>query len=350
MDVKHRHLFNFAASYQSGGLKRLQEYARWFNANGGASFIIHPNCAGLRDEYPANRYYVASQSVFDRVLGNTEYLTDVCADIGEPTLYYSYGIPVFRRIGAVNWFHLSNVLPFEMDRVPLSATDRLKFSFMGWQIRRWGRNADVVSAESRSSLRQLPAMGSAKLCVSVNGSDDELERLTWPAGVVEAVAVVVGTVWYKALDDAFRVFEMLRRTEPDLKLIVIGREDWVPQSFKSHDDVVIRGQIPRADVIQQLARARYYISTTLVENSYNAASEGVFLARESFLSDIGPHRELLEGSPHSTVEVPGLSRPVLRVTRDEASARILKTWDHVIRDMLAVADEGGPGAGNVSDA
>jgi hypothetical protein len=26
--------------------------------------------------------------------------------IGRPELYYSYGIPLYRRFGRVNWFHL----------------------------------------------------------------------------------------------------------------------------------------------------------------------------------------------------------------------------------------------------
>ena len=33
-------LFNFSASINGGGLKRLEEYSKWFNEVGGSKFIV----------------------------------------------------------------------------------------------------------------------------------------------------------------------------------------------------------------------------------------------------------------------------------------------------------------------
>jgi hypothetical protein len=97
----------------------------------------------------------------------------------------------------------------------------------------------------------------------------------------------------------------------------------------------VAGNVSRASLIDTLRRAKYYVSTTYVENSYNAASEGIFCAAESYISDIGPHRELLQDMPFERVRVPGLSRDLLHVKRDSLSTDNLMTWDAVIGEMIA---------------
>lgn len=339
MPVENRFLFNFSSSYMGGGLKRLHEYARWFDAHGGAWFTIHPRCANLRTLFPANRYFVVSRPLYRRVYDDVTYLRDICDAIGCPDLYYAYGIPIHQRVGMVNWFHLNNLLPVYSLHIPLSLFDRIKFGFLGWQIRRSRHNADVISAESRFSLEKMRGYDPGKLFLSVNGSDDELKYTFVSAGPSDEVAVVVGTYRYKALDDAYRVFEMLRAKNDQLKLAIIGREQYLPRELRRREGVLVRDQLPREKVVEYLSRARYYISTTLIENSYNAASEGVFLAAESYVSDIGPHRELLQSSRHEIVSVPGVRQPMIHVRRADASPDVLKSWEQVITDMLArVAD------------
>jgi hypothetical protein len=86
--------------------------------------------------------------------------------------------------------------------------------------------------------------------------------------------------------------------------------------------------------MKYLRRAKYYISTTHIENSYNAASEGVFFADESYISDIGPHRELLANAPIERVSVPHMNRSVLHVRREHLSGANLTTWQDVIADVI----------------
>jgi hypothetical protein len=91
----------------------------------------------------------------------------------------------------------------------------------------------------------------------------------------------------------------------------------------------------RSTVIECLRKTRIYISTTLTENSYNAAAEGIFLADESYISDIGPHRELLLGMPFEEVSVPGVRTALLHVHRDRLSGANLQSWETVIVGMIS---------------
>ena len=336
--VHYPQLYNFSASFSGGGLKRLHEYARWFDARGGAWFIVHPRADYLRALFPANRYFVVRQPLHHRIYKDAEYIADIRSQIGAPELYYAYGIPIYERVGAINWFHLSNVLTVYARNVPLSAFDRLKWLYLGWRIRRNYRHADVISAESRFSLERMAVDDPSKLTLSVNGSDDELRYAGCPSGPADATAVLVGTYGYKALGDAHRVFTMLRRRHPELRLVIIGEEARIPADVRDAEGVQTTGVLPREQVMEHLRRARFYLSATLIENSYNAASEGVFLARESYLSDIGPHRELLDGSAFDVVSIPGLSRPMIHVLKQDVAPIRLKTWDQVVTEMLSAVE------------
>jgi hypothetical protein len=337
MNVGNKFLFNFAASYSSGGYKRLREYAKWFNGNGGAWFIIHPRCRSLSNEFSDNKFFVVRQSRIRRLYDDCGYLESIRAEIGcQPELYFSYGIPLYFRFGRINWFHLSNVLPIEAAGIPLSLADRITFRYLGWRIRRGFRIADVISAESNNSLRLIGGGEPGKLFLSVNGSDDELDCLqNYRVESKENIAAVLGTHRYKALKDSFRVFEMLKRENEPLKLIILGRESWVPNFLKGIRDVEIRGLVERSEVIDCLRKSKIYISTTRVENSYNAASEGIVFADESYISDIGPHRELLTNVPFDRIAVPGVDAPLLHVERKNLSGLNLKSWNTVVLEMLA---------------
>ncbi len=328
-------LFNFAASYSTGGYKRLYEYARWFNSHGGAWFVIHPRCEHLIAEFPNVRFFVARQSRIRRLYDDCGYLRAIGHEIGPVELYYSYGIPLYFRFGAVNWFHLSNVLPLGTRGIPLSVFERLKAAYLGRTIRAGLRHADVVSAESETSVSRLGSAGAHKLFVSVNGSDDEIANLRAPhAANPEDIAMVVGTTSYKGLDDSYLVFEMLKKTHPGLRLVIAGNPRWIPARLRGRDEVVAGGTMSRPQVIETLRKARFYVSTTRIENSYNAAAEGIYCAQESFISDIGPHRELLRDQPYDEVWVPGVRKPLLHVRRDGLTGSNLKSWETVIVEMI----------------
>ena len=335
-----RLVFNFSASYIGGGRKRLDAFAEWFDGHGGATFLLHPACEVLRERFPRNRYVTVRLSRFQRLLGDFGYLREAVSGRQRPALYYSYGIPIQYPIGRINWLHVNNVLPLTTERIPLTALDRLKRFHLGPKLRASARRCDVVSAESENSIRLLGPALKARAVVSVNGSDDEIAscKACTPPEVSERTVVVVGTWRYKALDDAFAVFEWLRSHDPALRMHVFGPPEFVPHALRNHDRVSIHGTVDRATVVQALRTARFYVSTTKLENSYCAASEGMFLAEESIISDLPPHRELLIGEEFESVAAPGVTTPLLRVRRERLKGTNLRSWDSVVRDMLEVAN------------
>jgi hypothetical protein len=128
---------------------------------------------------------------------------------------------------------------------------------------------------------------------------------------------------------------MLRAHDDRLRLLIFGDEKWISRSVRMHPNVVVMGDRPRPEVVETLRTSMFYVSTTRIENSSNAASEGVFSADESYISDIGPHRELLQGMPYDDVAVPGLTRPMLHVVRQNISGANLRSWEDVVDDMMA---------------
>ena len=52
-------------------------------------------------------------------------------------------------------------------------------------------------------------------------------------------------------------------------------------------------------VIKSIASSEFYISCH-IENSFNAASEGIFLSSNSLIQIIGPHKELLMNENKNT--------------------------------------------------
>jgi len=228
------------------------------------------------------------------------------------------------------------VLLVRSHSVPLSPLLKLKLGLLARRSRRGFANADIISGESNYTVGLLAEAGYRNAFQSVNGSDDEIASLRHaPVLRRENLAAVVGTMRYKALRDALRVFEMLQRANAGLKLAVIGDPRYVPKELARHPDVLLRGILKRSEVIECLRHSRFYISTTHVENSYNAASEGAFLAEESFISDIPPHQELLSGERAERVTVPQLNRPMLHVKRSELQGLNLKSWDVVVTAMIA---------------
>ena len=336
MPIKNNYLFNFSVSHSGGGYKRLYAYSKFFNAKGGAYFILHPNCKNIALEFKKNKYFFAKQSSLNRLLNDCFYLSDIINNIESLRFYYSYGIPIYCKIANVNWFHISNVLPLASEGIPISLFDCIKMRFLGNRIRANFLNADVISAESNYSLSLINNKFKEKLFLSVNGSNDELaffkeENLKNKIDI----AVILGTYKYKSILESFYIFKMLQETQcPNLKLIIIGDLNNIPKNIANHKDVIVKGFISRKDLINYLKKAKYYISTTYIENSYNAASEGIFLADESYISDIGPHRELLLGMPFNKIFIKNISRFILHVKKKNITSVNTKVWETIINEML----------------
>ena len=332
-------LFNFSASYGGGGLKRLMAYSSWFNKHGGASFIVNPRQDGINKQFPENKYFFLRQSRFTRPIYFSNQLKNFIEDAGAIDLYYSYGIPIPRKVGRVNWFHLNNVTPLKKDIAPTPLKRRLEMRLLGVLINNCLKYADVISAESETSIGLFDKLLSQKLVVSVNGSDDEISAYENGIGDggnrdEEDIAVAVGTYYYKCIDDVYKVYSHLLKSNPSLRLIIIGVREYIPSNVLKDPRVLTMGVLSQSEVCDLLRRSKYYITSTVLENSYNAASEGAFLAREYFISDIGPHRELLKGAKFERLDSLSTRVACLHGTYADLDPRNLKSWDRVIGEMV----------------
>ena len=336
MTVKYKFLFNFAVTTTGGGLKRLIQYAKWFNKNGGALFIIHPNCEFLKKKFPKNKYFVVFQNRLERLFKDCEYLLKLKNKISKPDLYYSYGIPIYNKFGKINWFHVSNVLPFSSKNFGLTLFDRyIKFKILRWKIINNYQNMDIVSAESNNSLLMIKNANIKKNFLSINGSNDEIIHLiNKKKKNKKDIAVVVGTQNYKNIEDSYKIFKNLKNKNKHLQLIIVGNPNFVPKFLVDKDDIIIKGVIKQDEVIDLLKTTKYYISNTRIENSFNAASEGVIFSEESYISDIEPHRELLKNEIYDFVSIPNVSNKIIRIKSKNIKGKNLKKWNNIILEKI----------------
>jgi glycosyltransferase involved in cell wall biosynthesis len=331
-------LFNFSSSYSGGGLKRLMAYLEWFDNNGGAHFIVNFRIKKLSLDNKNNVIHYADSSKIRKALNDQNYLVDIARQVGaDIDLYYSYGIPVPYKVGKVNWFHLSNVLPLiDHSGYGLHLLRSIELKWLGVLIRKNYKNAEVLSAESNYSLSLFPLNLHHNLVVSPNGSDEEIELFERSIGhQINDIAIIVGTFFYKNLDRSYNVFLKLQAKNSKLRLIIIGDKTMIPQKIKNDQRVDAIGEVSHNKVIALLSSARFYINMSKVENSWNSSSEGALLAQESFISDIKPHIELLD-----TIACDKYihNNSLLHFEKRNLTLKGLPVWPDVIADMIKFTD------------
>ena len=329
-------LFNFSRSYYGGGLKRLLAYSKYFNENGGANFIVNSKAKPYIKEYLNNEYYYLNSNIYNIINGDKNYLLNLVKSLNTIDLYYSYGIPIAFRIGKINWFHLSNVLPLvERAQYNISMYRSIELTFLGFLIKKKYSNADILSAESNYSLTLFPINSKQKQVNSPNGSDKEIELFGKPSR--NNIAVVVGTSTYKDLTKSYNIFLKLQKDDSQLKMVIFGEASTIPFDIRSDKNVEIKNITSNKEVLDLLSSAKFYINTSKIENSWNSASEGILLAAESFISDISPHLELLKilvGAKYKS------NNGVLHIKNEDVFSTKLPVWSNIIQDMIKIANNG----------
>jgi len=334
-------LFNFSSSHSGGGLKRLEEFSKWFSENGGASFLINNKSKDLIDLYPNNKYYVPKISKFSRLLNEERYFEYFNLKEEKFDLYYSYGIPITKQFAKINLLHISNVLPFVKGKFGYNLISRLKFRLLYFYFLNSFKKTDILSAESEFSISMFKNKFNKLKIVSKNGSDDEIHLFFNREKVVkyDNYAIILGVHKHKLIEDSFQLFKNLRLNNPDLILKIIGDPSSIPDYIKEEDGVEILGVLKREDIMQLLLKSKYYISTTILENSYNAASEAIFLAEESYISAIGPHLELLANLPYEIVKFENIDSSIIKVKSIDLDTRNLVKWEQVIIEIIKIYED-----------
>lgn len=333
------YLFNFSSSYTGGGLKRLMAYITWFNNNGGAHFIVNKKLKNNLKKFSTNTYHYVDITSLQKLINDQKYVDTALKEMYKCSLYYSYNIPLKKNNAQVKWFHLSNVLPFSgMSKFNIPYRRRIELIWLGILTRRGFKFCDYISAESKFSLNLLELEKDKKLSVSVNGSNDEINLIASLSfkGPVKNIAVMVGTYHHKNVFDSYKIYKYLRLSNKHLNLLIVGDADTVPTDIKNDPQVELLGMVNHSKIFDILSNARYYINTSKIENSWNAASEGVYLAKESFISKIPPHNELLRDSQVELLSHMDTFHTIMKVSRDNLQTNKLKTWNEVIKDMISL--------------
>ena len=336
-------LFNFSSSYSGGGLKRLMAFNSWFHKHGGAHFVVNKRLEGKLAKFNANTYHYVDISTLDKFLNDQTYIEEIIDNIGRCEFYYSYNIPMKKFRADVSWFHLSNVLPLYGTKdlsVPIKR--RIELWWLGLIIKKGLHHCDFVSAESEFSLNLLEVDSKIKRVISSNGADNELEIMSrHNDNNTKQLAVVIGTYFHKNIKDSYMIYRHLKISNPNLKLVIIGDPKTIPKNIKRDSSVILKGVIENKRALQILSRARFYISTSLIENSWNAASEGAILAQESIMSKIPPHLEFLEGIEFKELHEIKIHNPIIGITRDQINLDRLKIWDQIISNMIRTKEKRG---------
>ena len=342
-------LFNFSASAAGGGLRRLEETAKWFDRRGGATFLVHATALQAVSPFSnRNRYFGIRQGKLKRLIADGRYLPGVIREVGTPDVYFSYGIPLFHNVAKINWLHVSNALTLTRDRHGMPFKRYLELQLLGNRIVRSLRLAHIASAESEYALdllktaKRIPG-GVRTYVVAGNGCEDALFSL--PAGQVggggRKYAISVGTAPYKRLGRALAVFGALQERNPELQgFKIVGDRTQIPRSVRRDARVESVGTgIGDEELYEMIQGAEYYISTSGIENSSISVTEALLLARSVILSDIPSHREAVRGMACAEFHVSGQGVFIEVNPADRNDEERPPSWSDMLQRLSDTASE-----------
>ncbi|MGF1505771.1 MAG: glycosyltransferase family 4 protein [Anaerolineae bacterium] len=161
---------------------------------------------------------------------------------------------------------------------------RLNYWYLNLAMPLYVRRADhinTISEHSKRDLIDLYGLAAAKISVIYEAAaphfcpqpPDRVEAVRRAYRLPERYILTVGTIEpRKNLDRLVAAFAQLRRTDPDLRLVVVGAEGWLTEGFHravadhAQAEAVIRpGYIPDADLPAVYAGAQVAVTASLVE-------------------------------------------------------------------------------------
>ncbi|MDA8630431.1 glycosyltransferase [Flavobacteriaceae bacterium] len=301
MNKKFIWLFNFSSSWVGGGLIRTIETVKWFDNNMGAYFIINDQIKNKISKYNKNnKYFFVSDNKTKRLFSDGYYIPKIIGEIGKPDIYFSYGIPVFKDIGKINWFHLSNALALKTDKISLPLKTRLQMLILKKRIIKSIKYTHIATGESEFSVNLLKEHVNKRnlKChydLLPNGYDINTlkEIVNKKRKVLSKYAVTIGTYKYKRIKVALELFHQIKEASNLKKFIIVGQTNNLSKSVINDRLVEIWPSLSREDLLYLLYNAEYYISASQIENSSNAVLEALLLSKNIILSDIPSHNEML---------------------------------------------------------
>lgn len=323
-------IFDFSASPVGGGLKRLLAYADYFAARRKrVLFLVHPQT----EEHIAGKtvkYEVVRRRPLARLWFDPRFVSRYG---GRARWFFSYGIPIYSKVGDHNWLHVSNALPFGLLGLTLDIKAFVSNFLLRERFVASADNCSVVSGESEFTLDiYRKTTGWRREFVLLRNGMEAFESGQRSERLPQAIAV--GTSAYKRLDRTCAVLERMRATRRLERLLVVGDPEQVPLGVRRKPYVECLGILPRLEVVQLLKQSQVFVSTSEIENSSNAVLEALALGGTVVLSDIPSHRELIGSGVGQPLVVDGL-----RYLQIDAGTCVLDlapySWKKVIAHMLS---------------
>jgi len=340
-------LFNFSSSSNGGGFNRTKETVKWFDNNFGAYFIINDK---IKDEISIhnkiNKYFFISENKIKRLLIDGYYLPKIINEIGKPDIYFSYGIPVFRDIARINWFHISNALSLKTKNISLPFMIRVRMWILKKRIIRSMKYTHIATGESEFSIKMLKDKNNENhiKCfydVLPNGYDTSLVKsiLKKKRKPSYKYGITIGTHKYKKIKVALELFHEIKKTNNLKKMIIVGSFGHIPKSVVDDKFVEIKSNISTKELFNLLYNAEYYISASQIENSSIAVFEALILSKNLLISNIPSHDEMLRNFETKKI-VLGNSRTEFIVLENKNKNKKIApiSWVDVNRKLFQIID------------
>jgi len=323
-------IFDFSASPKGGGLLRLKEYIRFFNKyNVNILFLVHP---AIPEELFKNsncKIVVFPRNPLKRIFFDHLFMKKYQ---GQSYCFFSYGIPVYKRVAEINWMHLSNALPFGYKKCSLSLKNRLKNYLLLSKFRQTDKSIEFISGESQATIDLFSGLieSSAEKIVLYNGFNKDLINNS-AASNCNNIALTVGGESYKRLDLVYNCFQQLKKKNKARELLIIADSKMVPCWIKKQNDVRIISYLQHKDLLDLYKKSAFYISMSEIENSSNAVLEALYCGCTVFLSKIPSHLEMFSEPLTSP-----LHQDYLIATKDDLKKENSFSWDEIIKKMCVV--------------
>lgn len=325
-------VFDFSSSPTGGALRRLEAYANFFSRSQLKTiFLIHNKAISILNKYNTLDYECIDKNAIEKVLGRNRYLDKYKYTTN---WLFSYGIPIENPIGINNWFHISNATPLADFKVSLHFGLRVKMWILAMKIVGARKNCNVVSGESKFSLKLYENIDKSVSALVLENSFDfacENEKYLFPEIIKnKRFALIVGTASYKRLNVAYNVYLNIKSKKKLDALVIIGDISSVNYyEIRNDKSVISLKQLKDSEYFLILKNSSVFISMSEIENSSCAVLEALYYQKNCYLSDIPSHQELLLGSHITTL---GGNKCIYIASND--IKRDFKSWDSIIMVML----------------
>jgi glycosyltransferase involved in cell wall biosynthesis len=241
---------------------------------------------------------------------------------------------------------------------------------LAWPVTQWvwRRSAHVVSNSWSMAAAAERAMPGLRVEAVWNGVD--ADRFT--PGAEESPRTGPPVVLYagrlvkvKRLDLLLHAWGRARaRLAPDatLELAGYGPErqplEALARNLGLGDSVRFLGQLSEDALLQAYRRATIFVSISLAEGLPNSVLEALACGVPALLSDIGPHREILDGTPGGLLcpsgEAEGIALALVELIQSVKSERVIPNaarsavlgrfdWQRTAEALLGLLDRGHAG-------